>query len=581
VVLDGWALCGTQEEKMKVNVRQKMLLIFSTLILMISAIGIYSLLELSNMDKELNDLYFLHFKGIEYIKDAQVDLISINRARINMIQETDMDAKKQYSETIRSLSDQFETNMKSFNDTIVLEKSKELSAEAEKLWKQIKPKEEVIVDLILQGKNEEALKEAAGLRDLSDQIEEQMNQLVKSKDELGVQAYTNSNHAFIRTRNITVAIIVISILIGMGAAFFMARLLVTPILKIVNAAKMIAAGDLTIEAIHVKNKDEIRDLAEAFNEMTVGLRNVIFKVSTASEQVASSSEELSASAEETAASSEEVAKTINQLAEGAGDQAKSSKDISEVAGQIVTNIKRVSDHVELVSESGQRVSDEARLGVEEAKKAIEKIQSIKTVTEESSEKVRILGNKSAEIGEIISVIKEIAGQTNLLSLNAAIEAARAGEQGKGFAVVAEEIRKLAEQSANSVVEIAELVGSIQHETNQVVDIMSASTEIVMEGVTTVDKAGNSFEQIFGEIKAIAGKLSEVGTATQVIRRDSEGLNDSIKNIASIAMESAASSQEISAASQEQSATVEEITRASQDLAVLAQELRMDIARFKV
>lgn len=566
---------------MKVNVRQKMLLIFGVLILIISAIGIYSLFELSNMDKELNDLYSMHFKGIEYIKDAQVDLISINRSRIDMIQETDLETQKQHSDTIQSLFIQFEDNMKSFDDTIVLEKSKQLAADVETLWQQLKPKEEMIIDLVIQGKNEEAYKESEGLHDLSNQIEEKINLLVENKNELGVQAYTKSNQAFVRTRNITVTIIIISVLIGLASAFIMARLLVTPILKIVHAAKMIASGDLTAEAIHVKNKDEIRDLAESFNEMTEGLRNVIFKVSTASEQVASSSEELSASAEETAASSEEVAKTINQLAEGASDQAKSSKDISDVAGQIVSNINRVSEHVNLVTDSSSRVSDEARQGVEEAKKAIEKIQSIQAVTEESSEKVRILGNKSAEIGEIISVIKEIAGQTNLLSLNAAIEAARAGEQGKGFAVVAEEIRKLAEQSANSVVEIAELVGSIQYETNQVVDIMSASTEVVMEGVTTVDKAGNSFEQIFEEIKAIAGKLSDVGTATQTIRRDSEGLNASIKNITSIAMESAASSQEISAASEEQSATVEEITRASQDLAVLAQELRMDIARFKI
>ncbi|WFR56504.1 methyl-accepting chemotaxis protein [Anaerocolumna sp. AGMB13025] len=566
---------------MKVNVRQKMLLIFGVLILIISAIGIYSLFELSNMDKELSDLYSMHFKGIEYIKDAQVDLISINRSRIDMIQETDLETQKQHSDTIQSLFIQFEDNMKSFDDTIVLEKSKQLAADVETLWQQLKPKEEMIIDLVLQGKNEEAYKESEGLHDLSNQIEEKINLLVENKNELGVQAYTKSNQAFVRTRNITVTIIIISVLIGLASAFIMARLLVTPILKIVHAAKMIASGDLTAEAIHVKNKDEIRDLAESFNEMTEGLRNVIFKVSTASEQVASSSEELSASAEETAASSEEVAKTINQLAEGASDQAKSSKDISDVAGQIVSNINRVSEHVNLVTDSSSRVSDEARQGVEEAKKAIEKIQSIQAVTEESSEKVRILGNKSAEIGEIISVIKEIAGQTNLLSLNAAIEAARAGEQGKGFAVVAEEIRKLAEQSANSVIEIAELVGSIQYETNQVVDIMSASTEVVMEGVTTVDKAGNSFEQIFEEIKAIAGKLSDVGTATQTIRRDSEGLNASIKNITSIAMESAASSQEISAASEEQSATVEEITRASQDLAVLAQELRMDIARFKI
>lgn len=566
---------------MKVNVRQKMLLIFSVLILLIGAIGIYSLYELSEMDGDLNDLYFLHFKGIEYVKDAQVDLISINRARNNMMQEDDLDVKKQHSDNIRRYMSEFESNMASFNETLVLEESKASSAEVESLWQQLKPKEEEIINLVFQGKSEEAAQIAGSLRTLSDQIEDKINQLAEIKDKLGVKAYTDSNHAFIRTRNITTAIILIGILTGIGAALIMARLLVTPILKIVIAAKRIASGDLSVEAIQVKNRDEIKDLADSFNEMTNGLRSVIQKVSTAAEQVAASSEELSASAEETAAASEEVAKTINQLAEGASEQAKSSKDISDVTEQIVLNIKQVAEHVNLVSDSGSRVSIEARSGVEEAKIAVEKIQSIRQVTEDSAEKVRILGSKSVEIGDIIAVIKEIANQTNLLSLNAAIEAARAGEQGRGFAVVADEIRKLAEQSANSVVKIGELIGSIQDETAKVVAIMNDSTQAVTDGVTAVDRAGSSFEQIFGEIMAITEKINEVGTATQEIKNGSEGLNDSIKNIASIAMESAASSQQISAASEEQSATVEEITRSSQELAVLAQELRMNVSRFQL
>lgn len=566
---------------MKVNVRQKMLLIFSVLILLIGAIGIYSLYELSEMDGDLNDLYFLHFKGIEYVKDAQVDLISINRARSNMMQENELDVKKQHSDNIRRYISEFESNMASFNETLVTEESRAFSAEVESLWQQLKPQEEEIIDLVFQGKSEEAVQIAGNLRTLSDQIEDKINQLAENKDKLGVKAYTDSNLAFIRTRNITTVIILIGILTGIGAALIMARLLVTPILKIVTASKRIASGDLTVDAIQVKNRDEIKELADSFNEMTNGLRTVIHKVSTAAEQVASSSEELSASAEETAAASEEVAKTINQLAEGASEQAKSSKDISDVTEQIVFNIKRVAEHVTLVSDSGSRVSKEARAGVEEAKNAVEKIQSIRQVTEDSAEKVRILGSKSVEIGDIIAVIKEIANQTNLLSLNAAIEAARAGEQGRGFAVVAEEIRKLAEQSANSVVKIGDLIGSIQDETAKVVAIMNDSTQAVTDGVTAVDKAGISFEQIFGEIMAITEKINEVGAATQEIKSGSEELNDSIKNIASIAMESAASSQQISAASEEQSATVEEITKSSQELAVLAQELRMNVSRFQL
>lgn len=565
----------------KLTVGKKLLFGFGILIILIGFLGAYNAINLGIVNNNLNNLYDMHLKGIGYIKDVQVNLVSLGRARNNLILSRTEAEESRHIGNIQTLFQQFESNLEAFEGTIAVEEARQRYDEILRIWKELKPNEEKVIEIVVKGDNAHAFDQAMKNRDIADKIEIQINELVKIKDDLALEAYHSSDTAFNRTRDLSLILIVLSILIGVGIALYMSRIIAKPIIKIADAAKEIADGNLSIDIITVKNNDEIGDLANSFNTMTDGLRNVIKNVLDASQQVAASSQELSASSEETTSASEEIANTINELAIGASKQAEDATETSVVVNQIAASIQNVAENASRVSVTSENVLDEANSGLQEAKKAVEKIERIKQVTEESSDVVKVLGNESIKIGEIVEVIKGISDQTNLLALNAAIEAARAGEEGRGFAVVAEEVRKLAEQSSTSALEIAELINRIQNETEKVVDVMDITTKEVEEGVIAVNETGKYFGMIYNDINEITNEVQQVSVAVQQIASGTQSVNAAMESIASIAEENAASSEEVSAASEEQSAAMVQVADSAQELAKLAEELQLNVSTFRL
>lgn len=566
---------------MKLTVRKKLLVGFGILIILTAMLGIFGIYNLASINKEIDTLYHMHLKGVEYIKDAQVNLVSIGRDRSNLLSATGSAVRSKYADNIMLAFQQFEKNLENFKETAIDEEGRHTSEEIQKLWEQLKPKEEAVIELVLKGDSEEAKLQSLENLIITDQIEVKIKALVKLKNELAMEAHSDNDIAYDRTRTVAITIILLSMIIGMSAALYISNIIAKPISKIADATRKVAEGDLSIQAIKVKNKDEIGELADSFSIMIEGLKSVIKNVLNASQQVAASSQQLSASSEETTAATEEVATTINQLAIGASKQAEDASEANVVVHQIVSSIQNVAENANTVSLTSLNVSKEANSGLGEAKKAVEKIQRIKQVTVESVDGVRALGNESVKIGEIVEVIKGISDQTNLLALNAAIEAARAGEQGRGFAVVAEEVRVLAEQSSDSALQIAELIDGIQNETKRVVHVMDNTMQEVLEGVEAVNKTGTSIELIFSEINNITSEIQQINASVQQIAEGGQSMNESIESIASIAEQTAASSEEVSAASEEQAAAMVEVANAAQELARLAEELQANVARFSL
>ncbi|BCJ86548.1 hypothetical protein skT53_15330 [Effusibacillus dendaii] len=213
--------------------------------------------------------------------------------------------------------------------------------------------------------------------------------------------------------------------------------------------------------------------------------------------------------------------------------------------------------------------------------AISQMNSIQNTVSGLAKVITGLGERSQEIGQIVEAITSIASQTNLLALNAAIEAARAGEHGRGFAVVADEVRKLAEQSSISAQQISELIATIQEETNKAVESMERGTKEVSEGITAVNLAGESFEQIGHSITDVSSQMQEVSAASKQMSTNSQQVIKSIDTISEITESTAAGAQNVSAASEEQLATMEEITASANALAQMAEELQKIVMKFKV
>ena len=192
-----------------------------------------------------------------------------------------------------------------------------------------------------------------------------------------------------------------------------------------------------------------------------------------------------------------------------------------------------------------------------------------------------MADKSQKIGQILEVIRGISEQTNLLALNAAIEAARAGEDGKGFSVVADEIRKLAEQSRNSVKEIDLIIKKVQEGVETAVSKMDVSKQLAEEQVVTLKNTVVAFDNIAQEINAVTNKILVVSESTSVLGKNAAQVGDAMTGIARVANQTAASTQEVAASTEEQSSTVNQITDAAEDLSHLAVQLQESISNFKL
>lgn len=566
----------------KMTVFKKLMVGFLLMNILIIAISFYSLSNLANMDKTTSVMYDSHLKGVEYIKTAQVNLYSIIRNRNNiLLSSNDSKEVEKYINNTKEALSQFEESTKKFEGTIASNEVRELFNQLTNVWKDFKSQEEKVLELASKGDFQGANAQRISNRNLVSEIESIVEKIVQIKVKQSEEADINGTLTYEKTRNITIMICALSVIASISTAFVLSKLISKPLIKVSEAALKVADGDLSIEDIHIKNNDEIGDVAGAFNKMTKNLKDIIIRVNDVSGLIASSSEELSASSEEISSSTEEISSAISQLSIGANTQAEEASNTSASVAEIVSGIGMVAERANSVHKTSLKVTEETNGGLLEADTTVKKMEQIKKVTEETASKVKVLGEESSKIGEIVAVIMGIADQTNLLALNAAIEAARAGEQGKGFAVVADEVRKLAEQSSRSAVKIGELIEKVQSETMEVVNIMNVTNQEVIDGAASVNKTGDYFKLIANEIAKVTNQIQEVSDVSQEIANQSKTINEAVENIAAIAEQSAASTKEVSASSEEQTATMEEIASSSEELAKLAEELQSYVSRFKL
>lgn len=393
-----------------------------------------------------------------------------------------------------------------------------------------------------------------------------------------------------------------------------------PMRELMKVTEVVAQGDFTNQ-INVKTSDEVGRLAMSFNSMVVSMRTLVAEIVGSSKEIAMASEQLSLNSEETVRAVQQVSSAVEDIARGNNSQTENLNTVTEAMDQInattgmiasgaqeqAVNVRFTSETVHEMSSMVEKVTNEARAiksgimqtsdiaydGGTAVRETIEGMSRIRSTVLESAEKIKELGEKSQQIGNIIQVIDEIAEQTNLLALNAAIESARAGEHGKGFAVVAEEVRKLAERSSLATKEIAALITDVQTETQNAVIAMGTGTEEVEKGVQLAGDADKALGKIIGAVNRSVRSIENIASASEKMYQNSIQVVDAIKNVASITEQSAAATeqmasgigetseaiqsvaamaQEISASTEEISASVEEVNASTEEISASADKL---------
>ncbi|HZK27286.1 MAG TPA: methyl-accepting chemotaxis protein [Thermoclostridium sp.] len=378
-------------------------------------------------------------------------------------------------------------------------------------------------------------------------------------------------------------VIILSILLTSVVIYFSSRTITKPILAAAKQAELLANGDLTVEIAEdsLKRKDELGKLSNSFATMIQNLRTIIMQITDTSGQVAASSQELYASGEQVGQAAENVGSTILEIASGAEEQSSQIDSALSNLGNLMNQINEVNIGTSNMEKTTAQMIDDIARGSSSTTQSIDQINNLKADTERTSNVISDLGSTSNQIGQIIEVISGIAQQTNLLALNAAIEAARAGEAGKGFSVVADEVKKLAEESADASGRIAKLIVGVRNGVDTAVNMMDSSVKSVNASVQAIEENGEIFSVINGQAKQLENIVADVAQSVKIMTGTSDGFERTMQEINEVSQEFAANSEGVAASSEEQIALTEEIVSASKAMASMSEELSGEIKKFKL
>jgi methyl-accepting chemotaxis protein len=517
----------------------KLISAFVIIAILLAIVGFYGLNNMGKLNTEMTKTYNDRLVPITELANAQVlyQRIRVNIRDMNFISVTP-EQKNASEEAIKQLKTELIAQIESYKKKNTNQQEAALLASFDPAWKDYNSWLDHAIKSAHAGNIEEYKRIAPDFKKSGDVAENILKELITLNVQSAKKADADANAMYTSSRTVTMIIIIASLLISVGFGYFISHIISRPLNKVVRLVDAVADGDLR-ETTDIDTKDEVGQLARAINQMVLNLRTTVGGILASSESVAAAAQQISATTEE--------------IASGSSSQANDAQTMNELFRELSHAIDSVASGAEEAAELSNQTMDIAKEGGKVVQSSIEGMNLV-------NDQMSKLEADSNKIGEIIEVIDDIAGQTNLLALNAAIEAARAGEQGRGFAVVADEVRKLAERSGEATKQISSIIKGMQLNTEH-------SVKAVAEGVTSSQQTGEAFKSIISMVNDSATKATEIAAASEQQSAQSSQVMMSIESISASTEEAAASSQETAAT--------------AQSLATLAEDLNRTVSIFKL
>ncbi|WP_246120409.1 methyl-accepting chemotaxis protein [Cohnella terricola] len=339
-------------------------------------------------------------------------------------------------------------------------------------------------------------------------------------------------------------------------------------------------GNLTVRST-IRKKDEIGQVSDSFNRMMEEITGLVRQTNLSAQEVLDTATSLTDASRKTAGAAKEIAIATEEIANGATNLAVESEKGTDLTIQIGTQVQSVIDSNFEMGQSANEVEEAGRTGSVYMGSLIEKTGQTEEMTRSMVEKVDKLKESTGSIRKILDVLGNITKQTNILSLNATIEAARAGAAGKGFMVVADEIRKLADQSRESIGVVGGIVENIAREIDETVSVLSEAYPIFQEQIESVREANQIFVTVQDNMGGFIQRLESATDSVRQLEDAQNTLSLAMSNVSAVAEEASATSEEVASLSNEQLNISDGLVQLSNRLEAVSGQLRESLSRFTV
>jgi methyl-accepting chemotaxis protein len=535
------------------NIAPRASLGFGLLALMVFGLGVFALLQMSNMRAQSDQVDDNWLPSVMAVGDMSQDMLRLRALTMRLLINRDLQAQAQNVSKINELKSVLEQAQQRYDKLIVLPEDRVLFDRFKAAERKYLQFQSQVMAEATQGRVDEAAAILNGeMNPLADEITVALKELVALNQNNANLATEAGRQVFNQSRVWVGVMIGVSALITIGLALLLTRSIVLPLSQSLKVAEVVAGGDLT-GVINITGKDEPARLLHALKSMQQSLRETIQRISDSSSQLASASEELSCVTED--------------ATRGLHQQSLEIEQAATAVNQMTAAVEEVASNAAATSQASRESDRIAQHGREQVHQTVLSIQSLAEDVTTNVTQVEDLAQKVHGITKVLDVIRAIAEQTNLLALNAAIEAARAGEAGRGFAVVADEVRALAHRTQQSTREIEQMIAGIQQGTDLAVSSMQHSNTRARSTLEAAKAAGEALEDIASAFTLINERNIVIASASEEQAAVAREVDRNLTNIRDLALQSSAGANQTSAASQE--------------LSRLAVDLNTMVARFSV
>ncbi|KPY90489.1 Methyl-accepting chemotaxis protein [Pseudomonas syringae pv. tomato] len=518
------------------NISRRASLCFGIITVLLIGLGGFSYVQIDQLRTAEQNIEENSLPSIQVVDDIQIALLHARLESIRMLASTDpavhstAEAKaREAIEALRSSSEFYRKNLISgATDLAQFEDANSKMGAYIDGVKQIIAMDSSDHEKALSFANAEQVERANA-------YQEKLTTLREQNAEEAVSSGKDATAVYNHSVNVLLTVVIAASLLTVVLAIALTRSIVDPISVSLKLAEDIAAGDLTRQ-LSVVGSDEASRLMNALNTMSGNLRSTIHEISGASAQ-------LSTAAVEMTSITESADRTLQQ-------QNSEIEQAATAVNEMSAAVEEVARNATSTSEAARQSSLSADLGNQRVTETLSAMQKLTGLVEGSSEQVTALAGQAQDISKVLSVIRGIAEQTNLLALNAAIEAARAGEQGRGFAVVADEVRALAHRTQTSTQEIEQMISAIQAGSSATVESMQKSTQEVHSTRKTAEGAGESLRQITDSVLEINNRNLQIATASEQQAHVARDVDRSLVSIRDLAVQSSEGTRQTLVASNE-------------------------------